>query len=111
MRCAIALTKQHTITTSVLSWGFTSDPAHWLETEIERKKSYNTRPQSSADQPAAQSMSNVRQRTSQFMSVNHLIVRVQRNYTASFVLRLMKKDKSVKVRTILCNKAFNLSFN
>jgi hypothetical protein len=38
MRCAIALTKQHTITTSVLSWGFTSDPAHWLETEIERKK-------------------------------------------------------------------------
>jgi hypothetical protein len=57
--------------------------------------SYNTRPRSSADQPAAQSMSNVRQRTSQFMSVNHLIVRVRRNYTASFVLRLMKKDKTV----------------
>jgi hypothetical protein len=37
MRCAVALTKQHTITTSVLR-GFTSDPEHWLETEKESKK-------------------------------------------------------------------------
>jgi hypothetical protein len=36
IRCAIALTKQHTITTWSLVRGFTSDPAHWLETETER---------------------------------------------------------------------------